>query len=56
MDKFIKFRIANHGFLVGMLFEYILRVDASYIPITLFIFISISLILDIIFDYNKKRE
>lgn len=52
-----KLHIVIEAFLVGMLFEYILRVEASFFPIAMIILLIGSIILDFVIDYytNKKN-
>lgn len=47
---------AIDAFLVGMLFEYLLRVEVSFFPVALIILFSISLILDFVLDYYNKKK
>lgn len=52
-----RINLVLHGFLVGMLFEYILRVETSIYPILLMIIIILGLIIDIVLYYmGVKRD
>jgi hypothetical protein len=53
-----RLHIVLEAFLVGMLFEYLLRVEVSFFPLLMVILLSGSIILDFILDYytNKKNR
>ncbi len=51
-----RINLVLHGFLVGMLFEYILRVEASIYPIVLMIIIILGFIIDIVLYYIEAKR
>lgn len=53
-----RLHIVLEAFLVGMLFEYLLRVEVSFFPVVMIILLTGSIILDFVIDYytNKKNR
>jgi hypothetical protein len=51
-----KLYLVLDAFLVGMLFEYLLRVEVSFFPVTMIILLTGSIILDFVLDYYKNKK
>jgi len=51
-----RLNIVLEGFLVGMLFEYLLRVEVSFFPVVMITLIIFSIILDFVVDYQTKKK
>ena len=45
-----------YAFLVGMLFEYLLRVEVSFLPLALFILLTITLIFDFLLSNISTKH
>lgn len=51
-----KLHIVLESFLVGMLFEYLLRVEVSFFPLTMIIILTGNIILEFVIDYYKNKK
>ena len=51
-----RLHIVLEAFLVGMLFEYLLRVEVSFFPVAMIILLTGSIILDFVIDYYTKKK
>ena len=51
-----RLHIVLEAFLVGMLFEYLLRVEVSFFPVAMIILLTGSIILDFVIDYYRKEK
>jgi hypothetical protein len=51
-----KLHLVLDAFLVGMLFEYLLRVEVSFFPVTMIILLTGSIVLEFVLDYYTKKR